>query len=594
MSARRGAAFGAAMLAVSMAQAAPYTYSNYASMVSDLEGMATQYPGLTDLTTAQDAYGLSLDGIGQYAQYILRITNEATGLDKPEVLIVGVQHGDEVVSLEVALETARLLLESYGTDPWLTALVDRREIYIMPMANPQGFADSRRGSPGTEGNSEDMNRDHIYDRDDCSFLCGDEDSLSTIGGRAIHELARRHLFRVMVDLHGGAEVILHSWGSPLHIPNTESPDDRAAADLGERMRTYGGPYRGFSPVGTASDLLGPVHGPLDDTAYAASWDAANADPLYPTDGWRALAYTIEISSAKRPAQSTLGGDADLLTPGGTEDGYVPKNVRVALAAIDIAEPWIEWLNRDEIPAQVAPGETIDVQWQVRGCFDIDDTRVRWGFDPDPRVNFTDQTASQSDSGDSACFDTPTVFSASVSFPTMGGYFLAPVARVDSALLQQGNPNPAVAPQSWIVRGRTEEGLLGENAFDPGEPNSVVGQLYWGAPPLPIEVIDVADTDGDGVGDSLDNCVTFANADQRDTDGDGLGNACDGDLNQDCQVNFGDLGLFKAAFFPNPYDENADLTGDGFVSFSDLARLKETFFNQATPGPGPSGLPDLCD
>ena len=46
------------------------------------------------------------------------------------------QHGDEVVSLEVALQTARLLLESYGQDPWLTALVDRREIYIMPLANP--------------------------------------------------------------------------------------------------------------------------------------------------------------------------------------------------------------------------------------------------------------------------------------------------------------------------------------------------------------------------------------------------------------------------------------------------------------------------
>jgi Thrombospondin type 3 repeat len=41
-----------------------------------------------------------------------------------------------------------------------------------------------------------------------------------------------------------------------------------------------------------------------------------------------------------------------------------------------------------------------------------------------------------------------------------------------------------------------------------------------------EVIDTTDTDGDGVGDSLDNCPAAANPDQEDSDGDGIGNACD--------------------------------------------------------------------
>ncbi len=105
---------------------------------------------------------------------------------------------------------------------------------------------------------------------------------------------------------------------------------------------------------------------------------------------------------------------------------------------------------------------------------------------------------------------------------------------------------------------------------------------------------LVDVDTDGVPDLGDNCFIHANSDQRDTDGDGLGNACDADLNGDCSVNFGDLADLKSAFFPNPYNEHADFNGDGFVNFGDLAFMKSAFFNGRAPGPGPSGVPNVCD
>ncbi len=470
-------------------KATPFTYHDYNSMIVELQAFEATYPGLVEHFTAQDAYGLPTvpDGALNLEQHILRITNESLGLDKPEVLLVGVQHGDEIVSLEVCLETARLLLESYGTDPWLTELVDRREIYMVPLANPWGFNRGVRSSPGGEGN-EDMNRDHPYDRCTGGF-CSDEDSLSTVGGRAIHELARRHLFRVMLDLHGGIEIIIHPWGTPLHqMGNTESPDSTAHTELGLRMQTYGGPYNGLSPVGTSNDLLGAVHGPLDDTGYATSWDVANSDPLWPTDGWRAATYTIEISNQKQPPQSTLGGDAELLVPGGSEDGYVPKNLRVALAAIDIVEPYVLWTNRAAIPATVGTGEPVTVEWEVRGCFEVDETRVRYGTDPDPLANFSAQTAAQQQTTGTPCFQTPTTFSADVTFTTEGTYYLTPAARVDSSLLNQNNPTPpGTPPQTWLVRSRTEDCLLIMNAVEPTEINTVTGQVFWGAAPLAIEV-----------------------------------------------------------------------------------------------------------
>ncbi|MEL7451221.1 MAG: trypsin-like serine protease [Pseudomonadota bacterium] len=97
-----------------------------------------------------------------------------------------------------------------------------------------------------------------------------------------------------------------------------------------------------------------------------------------------------------------------------------------------------------------------------------------------------------------------------------------------------------------------------------------------------------DTDGDGVFDEEDNCLTLANADQIDADVDGFGNACDGDFTNNCQVSFEDLGYMKLAFFsPDPL---ADMDGDGVVNFSDLGQLKSQFFLP----PGPSGTANICD
>ena len=477
-----------AVLVAGAATAVPFQYHDYDQMVIELGALARSYPTLAEHFTAQAAWGLPTipDGAADLEIHILRITNEALGLDKPEVLLEGTQHGDEIVSLEVCLAVARLLLESYGQDPWLTELVDRREIYLVPMSNPWGHNHMTRFSPGGEG-SEDMNRDHIYDR--CQFACSDEETLSTVGAEALHELSRRHLFRAMLDFHGGTQMIIHPWGTPLNgSPDDESPDHAGHDFMGLRMSEYGGPYGGLYPVGTSNQLLGAVHGPMDDSAYAPTWDAANSDPAWPTVGAGALAYTVEISFDKTPPASTLGGDADLLTPGGIEDGFVPKNVRIALAAIDAAEPWIDWTNRAAIPTTVDAGEPVDIEWRARGCFQVDDTRVRWGVDADPRTSFDGQSTSQSQTTGEPCFGTPTTFSEQIHFPTPGTYFVTPVARVDATLLQQGDPNPpGTPPRSWLVRSRTEEGLVVENATDPAEVNTVRGQIYWGAEPLEIQV-----------------------------------------------------------------------------------------------------------
>lgn len=91
---------------------------------------------------------------------------------------------------------------------------------------------------------------------------------------------------------------------------------------------------------------------------------------------------------------------------------------------------------------------------------------------------------------------------------------------------------------------------------------------------------VVDTDGDGVFDHLDNCTTYANANQRDTDNDGFGNRCDGDFNNDNIVNAVDQSILRARFMTN--DPHADLNGDGIVNSLDLGLFKALYM--LPPGP----------
>ena len=435
-----------------------YGFFNYDSMVDMLNGFEADYPNLVDLSTAQETYSLP-DCQDGYKTFVLKISNESkVSAATPEVLFLGGIHGDEKISVSAAMYLAKFLVENYHDDEYIRYLVDNREIYIMPCLNPYGLENGQR----TDGDGEDINRDFSFDKSGIPY--------TSVGARAVHELMREHLFISAVNWHSGTEAIGYAWGCEAHDTATdESPDDSAFYSQARGMRSFAGDFKGFYPTGRNNQVIYYARGAFSDYAYAASWDSENSDTDWPTGGCRALGYTVEISNSNDPEVGTLGTDEFIYYPGATGDGYIPKNIRLALYQIDTASPYVAEPAGYEPPEFGDPTGTTKVKWVVGGCERVDSAEIIASEIPDV-INNTrwrspiltgNSSWEEFESGGNPL--TMKDFELELPIPPEPGtYYYQIRTSVDGHLTHQSNPTPFVSPQSLYAKMRTRDNEIIRN------------------------------------------------------------------------------------------------------------------------------------
>ncbi len=199
-----------------------------------------------------------LDTIGRSVQnrvlLAMKITDNA-GIDEHEPRIIwdGTTHGNENIGTEVCFYLVRHLLLNYGIDPLITQLVNSREIWVVPIVNPDGMVARTRGN----ANGVDLNRDYGYLWD---TGWGSPGPFSQPEILAIRNFTQMAPFVIYTTYHSGTEAVMWPWAYSKNAPY----DSLFMSFLCSRYSYYT-----RYPAFQICRGLYEVHGSSSDYAYGA-------------------------------------------------------------------------------------------------------------------------------------------------------------------------------------------------------------------------------------------------------------------------------------------------------------------------------------
>jgi len=361
-----------------------YKPDSYAQLVEWYKNLEEKYPDYIEVFKANELYNTGkIDG--GYDDYYVRITNESRGFHKPEVLFLGSPHGDETAGTIGMYWFADWLMRNAfeKNNEWLKWLIDHREIYLAVSQNPYGFDHNQR----TDMHNWDLNREADYDG---PGRFGPPEPWGSVQGKTLKEFVDHHLIRVGTDFHGGARMLLYPWSSTHRNVKATSPlsgkeysyappdfyfYDAACLRLGSYMGNFGGDLNANN-IGTIPTTVGyEAAGCLAAWAYGSDVERNPAEREFvkSEDGYPGAGIfwiSPELSVIKNPSEWKFGND--------NVPGYGAEVRRFLLHQIDLAQPYVRWIN----PPEIATENKITLRWQVNGSMVVDHTSIQWGTDPD--------------------------------------------------------------------------------------------------------------------------------------------------------------------------------------------------------------------
>ncbi len=199
-----------AVKATTFPLAAYPTYADYTAMMSDF---VAKYPDICSL----QSIGATTEGDKEIL-FVKLSDNVAADEQEPRVMYTSSMHGDEIAGYPMMLNLIDLLLTAYTnpSDPRhasIKALLDNNEIWINPLANPDGTyrnsASNTSVANATRGNANNVDLNRNYpDPDDGANPDGNAYQIET---QHFMNLAAEKHFVLSANFHGGIELINYPW-----------------------------------------------------------------------------------------------------------------------------------------------------------------------------------------------------------------------------------------------------------------------------------------------------------------------------------------------------------------------------------------------
>lgn len=253
-------------------------YPTYEAYVAMMEQFALDYPEICQLER------LGVLGSGREIIALKISDNVAVRENEPKFLYTSTMHGDETSGYPLLLRLSDYLLCNYDADDRITDLVNNIEIWINPLANPDGTY--RTGNNSVEGasrrnaNNRDLNR-NFPDPEDGPHPDGFAYQEET---EIFMELAEQD-FNMSGNFHGGAEVFNFPW---------DTYERRTADDSWWNCqgRMFADTVHTHSPQGYFNDLNNGVTNGFD-------WYEVNGGRQdFMTHDHHGREFTLEISNQK--------------------------------------------------------------------------------------------------------------------------------------------------------------------------------------------------------------------------------------------------------------------------------------------------------
>ena len=249
-----------------------YTYDE---VLRELDSLSLKYP---NLITEKQSIGKSFEGRDIW---MLKISDNPEQFeDEPRVYFDALHHSREPLSMATTINYMMWLLENYEEDPAIKYLIDNREIYFVPVVNPDGYIYNETTNPNGGGlwrknrNSDyddncigvDLNRNYAFGFAANMSCSSDNPCSNTFKGSGAFSEPETQAVRSLLDsiqpktafsTHSTVGTYLMPYGFDTSPPAFDIYSEWASEFLAENDYTYGVTFQmlGYTSCGTTRDYL---------------------------------------------------------------------------------------------------------------------------------------------------------------------------------------------------------------------------------------------------------------------------------------------------------------------------------------------------